>query len=277
MNVDELQSDVQIVLDSIKPCVDVTSDYAWEPSNGYLELIFRSILISQYDALDTISHLVGAGRGYAAPPILRPACEEVIWLKYLTAISKEDANHLLTLMTKLEIDDSLIAQDDYAGKKVTRGLGLESYLRGVGKRRKILRNNVRELGKKLNWPRHSVQNGEIPKLKWLAKETEHIEIYNFLYHATSRFVHYSSAELLRRTWGKPGQVSIRSIHFQDYWGAFALYWGLRLLFDAVIEICDKTDVPITELNTDELFAASERIGEHGAIPIITAEELAWPT
>ena len=276
LDIEGLQNDVQIVLDSIKPYVDISRDFAWEPSTGYVELVLRSILVRQYDALDSISHLVVAERGYAAPPLLRPACEEVIWLKYLTMISKEDANSLLICMTRLEIDNSLVAQDNYAGKQITRTLGLDPYLKGIGKRKKVLRNNLKKLAQKLKWNDHSIESGEVPTLKWLARKTQQDRVYNYLYHATSRFVHFSSMELLRRTWGQPGRISVRSTHFKDYWGAFALYWGLRLLFDVVIDIYDKMDVSILELNTDELLAASERIGEHGAIPIITAEELAWP-
>ena len=98
-------------------------------------------------------------------------------------------------------------------------------------------------------------------------------------HATSRFVHFSVAELLRRVWGREGDVSIRSTRFRDYWGSFALYWGLRLFLGSTIELCKQPDIP-TDGEMDEaemILAAVKRVGEYGQVPIITAEELAWPT
>lgn len=102
------------------------------------------------------------------------------------------------------------------------------------------------------------------------------EVYEFLYHATSRYVHFSAVELLRYAWGKPGSVSVRSIHFRDYRGAFALYRGLRLFLDSVIDLCQTPGMPTGGLNEARLRSAAEKIRAFGRVPIITAEELAWP-
>ena len=79
LQVDNLQKNVQIILESMQGCVATTSDLSWNPSEGFLTIIQRSILRRQFDSLEVISHLVSEGKGYAVGPLLRPACEELIW------------------------------------------------------------------------------------------------------------------------------------------------------------------------------------------------------
>ena len=65
-------------------------------------------------------------------------------------------------------------------------------------------------------------------------------------------------------------------HFRDYWGSFALHWGLRLFLDSAAELCSNGSMPEEGLNEETVLSAAERIGAYGQVPIITAEELAWP-
>ena len=275
-NVDHLQRDVRVVLDSLRSMVETASDLTWSPSDGFLPIVYRSIFRRQFESLDVISHLVASEKGYAAPPLLRPCCEELIWVKYLTSIAKSDAEQLVQCVTAVEMFDSLKAQDDFAGRSVTKDLGLLPALKRAEHGNGTIRSKLKTLGEKLNWECRVTRNSRLPSTKWLAKTTKQTDVYNFIYHATSRFVHFSGAELLRRVWGRPGSVSVRSIHFRDYWGAFALYWGLRLFLDSTIELYNQLGMPEDEVDGAQLLAAAQRIGEHGQVPIITAEELEWP-
>lgn len=276
MNVDDLQKDVQLVLDSMRSFVEAASDLTWSPSDGFLPVIYRSILRRQFDSLDAISHLVAQKRGDSAITLLRPSCEELIWIKYLASIAATDAEKLIVNITDLELINSLKAQDDYGGRTVTKELGLLPFIERANRRKGVTRERLGALGKKLDWDSRTIQNRQPPNLKWLAQKTGQSDVYNFIYRATSRFVHFSGAELLRRAWGKPGSISIRSVHFRDYWGSFALHWGLRLFLDSAAELCSNGSMPEEGLNEETVLSAAERIGAYGQVPIITAEELAWP-
>ena len=276
MNVDDLQKDVQLVLDLMRPLIETASDLTWRESDGFLPVIYRSILVRQFESLDAVSHLVAEKKGYAAPPLLRPACEELIWIKYLSSISNADAERLLLCAGSIEQFRLLKAQDGYAGRTVMKELGLQPFFEAVTTHQDVAREQWSDLGEKLNWDRHSRQSGQLPSLRWLARATHQTETYNFIYHATSRFVHFSGQQLLRHAWGKPGKVSIRSIHFRDYWGSLALYWGLKLFLDSTIELLKILDMPEKGLDEAKVYAAAQRIGEHGQVPIITAEDLVWP-
>ena len=276
-DVQQLREDVQLILGLMQPCVQSASNLIWDPSDGFLQVIYRAILVRQHESLCVISDLVADDKGFVAPALLRPSCEELIWIKYLASIGAVDAEQLVVCIASIEKWENLKAQDEYGGRTVTKRLGLFPYLKEADDGRLAIQSELKKLGLKLGWDRQEVENGKLPRVKWLARKAGLIRNYNFLYHATSRYVHFSGGELLRHAWvGREG-ASIRSIHFRDYWASFALSWGLRLFLDSATEILRVIpDTMKDGLDGDTFMAAAARIGEFGQVPIITAEELAWP-
>jgi hypothetical protein len=95
--------------------------------------------------------------------------------------------------------------------------------------------------------------------------------YKFLYHATSRFVHFSTHELARRVWGKKGSVKIGSSSFSEYWSDFAMYWALWLLIHLIREVHDVLgDINSTPQKDEEMI---KWLGSLSGVPIVTASEL----
>ena len=212
-----MRKEVQQFLDIIKADVESNSNLSWKPSDGFLPVVFRAILRRQFECLQMICQLVEQN-GFTAAPLLRPACEELIWVKYLISIPTKDAQRLITCFSLDEIYRSLRAQDQFAGRSITETLGLLPYLEQYNSTRASLLQELRTMGTRLGWPKKAIQNGQLPPLSWLARATEEQPTYDFIYHATSRFVHFSVHELLRRAWGNPyeGTVSVTSKYFGDY-------------------------------------------------------------
>lgn len=274
---DELRQNVESILQATQPLVQEISDLPrWDPSRGYLPIIFRAIFVRQYDSLGAICSLVERAQGFAAPAILRSSCEELIWTKYLTSIDNRDAEDLIVCIARNEMTDNLTAQDEYGGRSVTRDLGLLPHLRRVNENKERIRDRLRGLGRKLDWERIAIEHGRLPSMKWLARKTGETKLYKFIYHATSRYVHFSTGELLRHVWVGRDGASIRTVHFRSYWENFALSWGLRLFLDSTIELIGNLDTLEAQVDSDKILAAAEWIGKFGQVPIITAEELAWP-
>ena len=270
--VDDLQKDVQQILDSMRTYVEESCDLSWTDKDGFLTIVRRSILRRQFDSLEVISHLVKEGKGFAAGPLLRPACEEFIWTKYLGSISSDAAEELVICIGVDEQLKSLREQDKFAGRSVTKSLGLLPYLERMESRKKHINKRLRVLGKRLKWPELKP-----PSIKWLARETKQLDTYNFIFHATSRFVHFSTTELFRRAWSNPStkSTSISSSHFQNYWGQFSLHWGLILFLYTERELDQFLDIS-ADIDQTTIIEAAERISKIGKPPIITAEELYWP-
>ncbi len=271
-----LRASTEKITLELRPLIDSVSDIKWLPEHGYLILVRTAVLRRQYDALNATIHLIDHDLGYAAVPLLRPACEELIWIGCLKAIPHDAAERLVQCLTLHETGQSLRVQDAYAGSDVTKSLGLSSYLEAARKREPQIQADLKELGERLKWHKRVIERSTLPSINFLAKETGNKELYDFLYHATSRFVHFSPVELIRRAWGKPGEISVRSTHFHDYWSAFSLRWGLRLFMDVLIELSGLWD-KFEGLDGDAILAACEEISDFGQVPIITSEELAWPT
>jgi len=210
--------------------------------------------------------------------MLRAACEEYLWIKYLARLSRVNAEQLVTLLLQSETTDSLKAQDDYVGRRVTKELGLEDERAASEAGIPLLKKQRKALGLKLRWEPRIIENGKLPSIAFIAKAVDETGLYQFLYHASSRYVHFSPVELLRRAWGRTGNVSVSSAHFSDYWGDFVLYWGVTLFIKTIPELVnlglDISDESLKPIG-DAIIEAAKSIGEHGAVPIITAVELRW--
>lgn len=264
-------------LQAVEGVVEQASQLNWSAADGFLPLIQSAILKRQHECLSVAVDLVDKSQGFAAVALLRPACEEFLWTTYLAKLQRPDAEQLLVLMGKKEISDSLKAQDGYAGKSVSKALGLNEYITNSEASSKYRAAQIKKLGAKLKWEKRTVEGGQLPSVSFIAKSVGKTDLYKYLYHASSRYVHFSPSELLRRTWGKTGNVTVASSHFADYWGAFVMYWGVNLLASTYAAICELSgeDGLAGSVDVEKLMTAAARIQEHGAVPIITSEELIW--
>jgi len=274
---DELRSAVADTLQAVSGLVEGASKLSWSPADGMLPLIRSAILRRQYECLSVAVDLVDKSQGFAAVALLRPACEEFLWAKYLVSLLRPDAEQLLVLMGRKEISDSLKAQDNHAGRTVSESLGLAGYIKQSEASSKHINAQIKALGVKLKWEKRTVEASKLPSVAFIAKAVGETSLYRFLYHASSRYVHFSPAELLRRAWGRIGDVTVSSTHFTDYWGAFVMYWGVYLMASTFPVVCELGEEQGAEgaLDSEKLLEAAKRIGDHGAIPIVTSEELAW--
>lgn len=276
-NIDAYRNSVSDILEALSGFVESSSKMAWLPSHGVLPLIRNSIIKRQHECLQIAVNLADKGQGFAAVGFLRPACEEFLWVKYLSSISKTDAERLLRVVATSEIWDSLRAQHEYTGKTAMVSLGLTAHFQNMESSVKARAGAVKALGMKLSWEKRTVENSKLPSMAYIAKSVNESKLYKLLYHASSRYVHFSPHELMRRAWGKSGEVSINSAHFSDYWGSFVLYWGTYLLastFIAAHSLGKSSEFDIS-MDGDRLLAASKALGELGMVPIITAGELEW--
>lgn len=276
-NIDGYRCAVRELLASLSGWVEQSSSIAWTPAHGALPLVRSSIVKRQYECLTIAADLAEKGQGFAAVGLLRPACEELLWAKYLGSMARADAERLVTLMARIELGDSLKAQEEHAGASAMQHLGLAGYAKRMASWTQADTRALRELGTKLRWEKRTIEGGKLPSMAFVAKAVGEPKLYKLLYHASSRYVHFSPHELMRRAWGKTGQMSVSSAHFADYWGSFVLYWGTFLLagtFAAAAALGDDSELD-ESIDGDRLLKASEAIGELGPVPIVTAGELEW--
>lgn len=273
----ELPDAVTHVLSALAPVVERARIRGWAPEReGVMPLLLRAVLIRQHELLTTILRLHEDERGYAGVVLLRPGVEELIWCKYLSQIDSSMANRLSSLITMLEVHDSLRAELDFSGKGAIQALGLLQHLERSTEREPLVRDEIRSLGRALAWKARVVEQGTLPSLDFLATRTSLKKEYNYLYHATSRFVHFSTSELLRRAWGTRDKVSISSETFSSYWGAFALKWGIWVYSHTYLVLqprLEEDGIEDSEVEGHDIIEAFKRIADFGHVPVITSSEL----
>ncbi|MCY3625958.1 MAG: DUF5677 domain-containing protein [Candidatus Dadabacteria bacterium] len=271
-----LKNDIQNILNLTRGFIEKASEINWEPGNGRLATVCRTILRRQFDSLRLISQLVEDGEGFITGSFLRLMCEEFIWSKYLAEISLPDADSLIGCIGIDEVYKCLSTQDETMGRSETEKLGLLPYLEKFQNEKNDSRKEMHQLGEKLNWP----DPKRIPSTLWLAEKVGEKSTYELVYRATSRFVHFSPMELARLvTEREPGKFSIEPAHLNLYRGSFSLYWG-SLFFVCTVGLAIES--PNTLKISDELVkeldykSILEIIGERGMPPIIGIWELAPP-
>ncbi|HEV7567358.1 MAG TPA: DUF5677 domain-containing protein [Microbacteriaceae bacterium] len=277
VDVDLLAEAVTDHLAAVQPAIDELSVCTLGAS--ITSVVMRASLRRQAESLTAIGRLVASDEGFAAVPLLRPACEELIVGRYLALVSPSQSDAILQACAVKQVAHSLAAQRAMVGDDVIERLGLTDYLLRSTSKSEAADENFTRLRVELGWPAFRQAPG-LPSTKWMARKTGSLDLYEYLFHATSRTVHFSVAELLRRAWYRDdGEITISSSQFERHWAAFALYEGSLLLAETAIVVWNVLEslgegAPFDSLEQAAVLSATERIGKHGRVPIITALELA---
>jgi hypothetical protein len=275
----QLLADVRALLQIFSSLVDSVSTLKkWmQQSEVWWKIILRSVLRRQYEGMETIVELVERGQGHSCVPLLRPACEELLWIKFLRKINENDRELIIQGKAVLESGDSIEAQQRYLGNVGMSNLGFNSkYIAEARKKTEHAQRSIKKLGERLNWK----SRGLFPATAEIARAVGEKELYDLIFHATSRTVHFSVNELFRRGWSKPNSddLTITSKAMNRYWSRFALFWGARVMALTSAEIFEELsedDWPqgLDKSTVDAVSELLARIVGSGYVPIITAKEL----
>jgi hypothetical protein len=254
------------------------STVEWHPAYGakgeedFFKLVLLAIMVKQHESLQAILALDKNEEGFSAVPLLRAMCEELIWVRYLATVAAEEQASIIGALARVGIYETFTAQDGYGVPNLDFGRGWkENAEASAAASADTLKTIFRRQGFQLR------NDSMVPSVWQLAKKADMESTYKLLYHATSRAVHFSVPELLRRVWGKPGSMKVSSKTFERYWAAFSLYWGgwlYSLTFVESLLILQEPD--IVDEAIVSLQEAALKIKSRGAIPILTAQEVYWP-
>ncbi len=160
---------------------------------------------------------------------LRGVCEDIIALRFLATFSpahREEAVAVLMLKSVMEL---LQEQTKFFEKYRPSQPILEA--NNVATEIHNLRLRLRQMRKSYRWKKHR----EWPSVQEMADFTGLRPLYDFLYAATSCFVHFSPSNLIRMGAVADDQLSFSTSNFTDYYNAFNRFYGLFLF----ITFCTK--------------------------------------
>ena len=266
---------IKQLMDLLRPVIDHASKLTWKVSDGFWLLVCRCVLRRQFDALEAIVNLVNHGEAHSSVPLLRPACEEFLWVKYLRTQKPELREVIVLQKSQIETADTLDAQRAYAGDKLMQEFGFTTtFMDALRENRRSAQMKLKIVKNQLKWP---TKSEFLPSANFLARATNEKELYDLIYHATSRTVHFTVSELLRRAWGDAKEVTISSQHMHEYWLKFSLYWGWRLFFFTfaeIVEAFESEGVSLPNVADEARFdSLMKEFAAPGMMPIITPREM----
>ena len=239
-------------------------------------LVARFVLERQVQGLRSGVVLAGNSLGHLGLPLVRPACEERIWTAYLFSLVREQRNRLLFLMANFESSRSVDAQQQFLGSSEMKWLGFpRSFVKEAQRNRKSIEAELRSLGRALGWPPDA---RPLPSTGWVASAAKLGPLYDFLYSAASKGVHFSPSESLRSGWTRaPNEpVTLMAQPYVSYRTAFTIHWLSVMLVETLITMSEDSG-PLAEVTLDDgaeaaLLGAAAQIGSLGRLPIALAAE-----
>lgn len=231
----------------------------------------------QIESIESAVRLSEAELGHMAVAFIRASCEELIWLRYLYTLSRDDARSLLFKMNTHDSGRSVQAQRDYAGGDAMLGMGWPpEFLDHLDELVESNRADLKEIAKNLGWP------GAKPNLQWLADSVNKGSFYAYLYAATSRASHFSPAEIFRRLWfeSRSGPITVGHPAHRMYITNFTCDTLLRICVMTMAELAPRTENDPEAPRSGraglkavkKLGKLTTRLENLGMVPLITAAE-----
>lgn len=159
-------------------------------------------------------------------PFLRGVCEDIITLKYFDKHFKEDRDELCVLFLQLLMMQSIKAQQEFFKKQNV----LQAYVVNFDADKKI--KEYEDKMKSIMAKNSKKPDKVLPNIKSMAIDAGLKDLYEFMYHATSKTVHFSPNILLRMGWYKDNEPYTFSSHnFDSYYHKFNQFWAAYLFVE----------------------------------------------
>ena len=227
--------------------------------DGFFLLSVRAAFVKNYEINRLIQSRQPPASALAITSALRGVCEDIIALKWLATFEKRDRDEAVGVMMMKSVLELMQQQTAFFGKYRPSQPILEA--KDVTSEIHALKQRLRAMRKGNRWKKHR----EWPSVREMAEPTGLLPLYEFLYAATSSFVHYSPNNLLRM--GKvagDGRMIFSTSHFSDYYSAFNRFYGVFLF----ITFC--TTFGATLGCKSDLKPQVEKLMKH------LDEEIRWP-
>lgn len=265
---------VEVWLAAMKQAL-IIGDLAWDTAWSDLRRIaVNYILRRQLEALDATVVLAKVGLGNLAVGFVRPALDELLWMLWVKDLPQRDVQNLLMAMGRSDAIRSLVAQRTYVGDAVMQQLWYPvAFLDAQEQQLTRVKDELAKISEQFKWP-----GRPLPSASWVAEQTGHKDLYDYLHAAASRALHFSMGEVMRNGWGEPGgKLVTLKPEFREYRTDFTLY-QLPILFLETVSACHKffEYAGIIEREDEALgkqvLAAAEALGKFGRVPLVHAHE-----
>lgn len=227
----------------------------------------KAALIRSYEFLCHIPN-VDNEIAFFMMPFLRGVCEDYIVLKFFHCKLSVDVDEAIGIKLEEELYKSAICQWNFFEKN--RPEQKLYYKEDFRQEEQKAKDQLKRLLRNRNIPIQG--RNPLPSVRKMACESNLLELYDYVYHATSSLVHFNPRILLRMGWGDLPDITFSVKNFGKYYKHFTCFYGAYMflqLCDWSIDlgIVDKTVVP-------ELDAIGKLIQDEPHWPeLVTFEEM----
>ncbi|WP_299818063.1 DUF5677 domain-containing protein [uncultured Pontibacter sp.] len=199
---------------------------------------------------------------------LRGICEDLIAIKYINEHIKIDRDKLIRLMTRKRTLEGTIVQKSFLLEQKPHQIFLE--FKDAEKQVGELTDEIKAI---------LVKNGlkgdkEFPSVAQMATDAKLIKLYDYLYYATSKTVHFEPGLLLRLGWTENKQSDnfiFSTKNFNRYHADFCSYYAAILFIEFYKSF--KKDLQLDKLIKKDIKLIREVLDEQIRMPeIVTFEE-----
>jgi hypothetical protein len=260
----------ELYSDAARPIIASLRSVDLVPEFKAAEIVSRGVVCRQHDYLEVAITLADAERGWAVLSLVRPAAEELIWLSALCDVPPTDRDALVLALVATGGLKDVTAQIAFAGDEFARSVGLDAIERdlkeGQGRARADVKRILASIGLE-------VKRGATPSVRAVAKRGGQLELYDFLYHASSTAVHFRPDQIMRGIWGSRDHMRFDLRPVERARAAFALFWSLWLARETLrvgLPLCGDVEIPPPP--TEALCKVEELLSQAGYPQFIYPEE-----
>jgi len=258
------------VFQSVKRKLDFTSAPIDELDDRVLDALIQAS-VAKCVEFNIVANRIDkrVGPAFVLLSSLRGICEDLIYLTYMSRLGEREADELIGLLLGQNIAKGLAAQQDF----FEANNPIQPVLTG-GKTMAQAKQTVAEARDKLRvfWPSVGSAKRDGPTIRDMADDVGLSSTYEYIYFATSNFVHFNPQALFRMGWGpKEGPFTFSIRNMDGYYRSFSGFYG------AVLFIGFHASFGAKHFNADlgtEIAQLLELIGHvHRWPEIITLEEM----
>lgn len=214
---EEIYKSFELEIEKLRQC----------PPSKNTDVNLRGIIVSAYikayDFIRYICLLNDHKTAFFQIPMLRGICEDLISISYLLNQSCEKQNYLLLKNQIERLNKSTKAQKDFFIKNNKGQIVPPIVFEDIDK----CLDAYKSAGTKL-------EKNNFPNVFKMAEQTGMMDLYKFIYHATSKSVHFDEFTLLSMGWGpidrEKGTIEANFSYKHDYahYYTFVLFYSSYL-------------------------------------------------
>lgn len=161
--------------------------------NGVFECLLRAALVKSYEYTSFVNSMHGESHSYFTTPTLRGLCEDLIALTFIGSLDESDRNSVAVLLLKKNVVEGIETQHSFFKEHRE----WQPVLGPSGKGSEEIERDLEKISARLGWKGRSPW----PSVSYMAKASSLESVYNYIYSATSKWVHFSPHVLMRTGWG----------------------------------------------------------------------------